>query len=236
DGATDYPADPGCETASDGSEIDDCIIGVPVLSLDPAGVNGTTSGSSTFTASCGFPSGPEDVYSYTLDRDDLISITFSTLGSSLDTVTYVRLGDCGNASAEIACADPSNGGEAVTINDPAQGTYFVFVDGSFGASGSYVLEATGIIPGYGACDPGDTQFVCESGYYCDVDTCTPATCNDSTDNDGDGNTDYPADPGCASPSDNDETDDCPSGPTCPVCANGVDDDGDGLTDYPNDPG
>src|SRR5690606_24669069 len=61
DGATDYPADPGCETASDGSEIDDCIIGVPVLSLDPAGVNGTTSGSSTFTASCGFPSGPEDV-------------------------------------------------------------------------------------------------------------------------------------------------------------------------------
>ncbi len=39
---------------------------------------------------------------------------------------------------------------------------------------------------------------------------TPAQCNDGADNDGDGLTDYPADPGCTGSTDNDETD---SGPT-----------------------
>ena len=35
---------------------------------------------------------------------------------------------------------------------------------------------------------------------------TPALCADGKDNDGDGKTDYPADPGCSSSTDNDETD------------------------------
>jgi hypothetical protein len=38
-----------------------------------------------------------------------------------------------------------------------------------------------------------------------VGSTTYAECNDSTDNDGDGLTDYPADPGCSSASDTDET-------------------------------
>lgn len=47
---------------------------------------------------------------------------------------------------------------------------------------------------------------------------------------GDGLIDYPADPGCTSPTDNSEHD-----ATLP-CDDGVDNDGDGLIDYPNDPG
>ncbi|QSA96502.1 cellulose binding domain-containing protein [Methylococcus sp. EFPC2] len=58
-------------------------------------------------------------------------------------------------------------------------------------------------------------------------------CNDGVDNDGDGATDYPADPGCVSASDGDETDPLP---VPAVCADGLDNDGDGLTDYPADPG
>ncbi len=58
-----------------------------------------------------------------------------------------------------------------------------------------------------------------------------AACADGVDNDGDGLTDYPNDPGCTSATDNDETDPVPA-----QCADGVDNDGDGLTDYPNDPG
>ena len=56
-----------------------------------------------------------------------------------------------------------------------------------------------------------------------------AICNDTQDNDGDGKVDYPADPGCTSADDTDETDP-------PQCSNGKDDDGDGLVDFPADKG
>ncbi len=91
-------------------------------------------------------------------------------------------------------------------------------------------------------------------------------CADGVDNDGDGATDHPADPGCADADDDDEVDpppqcgdgvdndedgavdlfdgDCLStvdpteggGAAGAACGNGVDDDGDGFTDFPWDPG
>ena len=57
---------------------------------------------------------------------------------------------------------------------------------------------------------------------------TPA-CSDGMDNDGDGLTDFPADPGCVDANDLDETD-------VPECSDGIDNDGDMLIDFPNDPG
>ena len=45
-------------------------------------------------------------------------------------------------------------------------------------------------------------------------------CTDGIDNDGDGKTDYPNDPGCLNANQNDETDDCPDGAGCPECGNG----------------
>ncbi len=68
-----------------------------------------------------------------------------------------------------------------------------------------------------------------------------AACADGTDNDGDGKTDHPADPGCDSATDTDETD-APAPPPPPppppaaACADGTDNDGDGKTDHPADPG
>ncbi|MFZ5468288.1 MAG: MYXO-CTERM sorting domain-containing protein [Myxococcota bacterium] len=56
-----------------------------------------------------------------------------------------------------------------------------------------------------------------------------AACSDGNDNDGDGKTDFPADPGCLSANDIDETD-------VPQCSDGADNDGDTQVDYPNDPG
>ncbi len=61
---------------------------------------------------------------------------------------------------------------------------------------------------------------------------TSAACSDGLDNDGDGFVDYPADPGCSSPGDTDETDPPPP----PACSDGLDNDNDGKIDYPNDPG
>lgn len=63
----------------------------------------------------------------------------------------------------------------------------------------------------------------------------PAACADGIDNDADQLTDYPADPGCASATDTDETN-VPPPPPPAACADGVDNDEDTLTDFPADPG
>src|SRR5688572_5953706 len=71
---------------------------------------------------------------------------------------------------------------------------------------------------------------CASGH--DTEDQDPVTdCNDGEDDDGDGLTDYPDDPGCENPVDDDELDN-------PVaqCNDHIDNDDDGLTDYPDDPG
>jgi len=55
-------------------------------------------------------------------------------------------------------------------------------------------------------------------------------CDDGLDDDGDGLTDYPDDPGCSDADDPDER-------GAPFeCDNGIDDDEDGLTDFPDDDG
>ena len=72
---------------------------------------------------------------------------------------------------------------------------------------------------------------CAFGRACVDDRCAPAACANGFDDDADGRTDHPEDPGCTSPDDNDETSPDP----LPQCANGRDDDFDGQTDFPNDP-
>jgi len=62
-------------------------------------------------------------------------------------------------------------------------------------------------------------------------TATHWTCDDGVDNDGDGLTDFPEDPGCAAPFD-------PADPFAeedPACDDGLDNDGDGRIDFPDDP-
>jgi hypothetical protein len=66
------------------------------------------------------------------------------------------------------------------------------------------------------------------------DSLASPQCKDGRDNDGDGKKDFPSDPGCFAPQQDDETDDCPSGPGCPQCSNTIDDDMNGQTDWPND--
>ncbi|MPY80554.1 MAG: hypothetical protein GEV04_19320 [Actinophytocola sp.] len=86
--------------------------------------------------------------------------------------------------------------------------------------------------------PGDekTKAIVKSGQTVEEFTCDGGgeqpECSDGVDNDGDKKIDYPEDPGCDSPEDNDESDD----PTTPECSDGVDNDKDGWTDYPDDPG
>ncbi|WP_141327312.1 IPT/TIG domain-containing protein [Myxococcus sp. AB025B] len=95
--------------------------------------------------------------------------------------------------------------------------------------------------GLGAlCVPSSEAFVCSLGSCLDVGApgapehrCVAHQCNDGLNNDdGDDVADYPNDPGCDSPEDDDETDPVP----LPACSDQVDNDGDGRTDWPEDPG
>jgi hypothetical protein len=62
-----------------------------------------------------------------------------------------------------------------------------------------------------------------------VPGCGLPACGDALDNDGDGRTDHPSDPGCSSASDTSEK-------GAIVCDDGLDNDGDSYVDYPSDRG
>ncbi len=242
DGLIDFDGnDLGCQSASDNLELDECIAGVSVIELPDTGASGTTPPSangSDFTPTCHTStSSTEDVYAYRNTRN-LASLSFSTVGSSGDTVLSVRQTDCGSTGAEVACTNTQSGGEVVTINNPGQNLfYFVFVDGNFISAIDYVLNVSGRIAPGNACSPSDTRFTCSDGFRCGAgNVCVATQCNDGINNDGDAFIDFPNDPGCIDLNDNSETDNCPLGAGCPQCANSIDDDGDTFIDFGNDMG
>jgi hypothetical protein len=86
---------------------------------------------------------------------------------------------------------------------------------------------------------GDVSWIWDCPPYGDADPAPdlvpdvgplPLGCDDGIDDDADGLTDYPADPGCASPTDGDEH------AFAVACDDGTDSDGDLASDYPRDPG
>lgn len=89
-------------------------------------------------------------------------------------------------------------------------------------------------PALSADDDGGFLRAGIGAYYANgplpLKTRPPAACADGVDNDGDGLTDYPADPGCTSAGDETETE------LLPACSDGVDNDQDGFADFPIDPG
>ncbi|HEV8324018.1 MAG TPA: hypothetical protein VG389_20545, partial [Myxococcota bacterium] len=248
DGFTDYPADPGCTATGDDLEIDDCIMGVPLMTLAPDGsAMGTTAGVSNFEGTCTASftaSGPEDVYVFTLGYTADVTVTTNLPGTTMDTGIYVR-SVCDDTTTELACNDndptvPFTTASRIDLPGLGAGDYFVFVDGIGGVSGPYVLQVSGVFASGAPCDPTSMTFTCNPiiGDACQdttgtgVFTCAPAQCANGTDDDGDSVVDYPAEPGCLTLADDDETNPVPAA----VCSNGADDDGDAIVDYPSDPG
>ena len=239
DGDTDYPQDMDCSSASQpvegcGSEDD------PIFTLTMASVMGDTTGlSDDFDLPCdSSPPTPDQVYFVVLPR--MQSVTFDTIGSTMDTVLALYSSTCSGTA--IACDDDSAsaGDSRITRNNLAPGAYALVVQ-NYSTSfppGPYNLDVSGSIAPLGRCDGAlalSGAIECASGYACNGGVCTgPQQCADGMDNDGDGENNYPDDPGCTDPSDTDESDDCPSGPSCPDCGDGADNDGDGDTDYPAD--
>jgi hypothetical protein len=251
-GSTDYPMDPGCIAAGDTIEFTDntvaCGPGLTVNQLPTTGVvMGSVSAASVsnLTSPCGGGGGAHGIaYVFHVAMPTVMVATTADSLTTFDTVLDLRGASCADTAAEIACNDNVSAvNEASTLTralDP--GTYYLIVQGkNTSETGMFYLDVN-FFPGAGT--PCATEDECGPGLECRVPSgqsakvCIGPVCNDGIDDDGDGKTDYPNDPGCATPTDDDESDVCattPTDPACPACSNTLDDDGDQLTDYPNDP-
>ena len=100
-------------------------------SVAPQTVTGNNStGPSVDTGSCA-GSGPELAYAWTAPSTGIF--TFDTIGSSIDTVLYVRNGSC--TGAELACNDDAIDADSAVAVSLTQGqTVIIFVD-TFGTTG-----------------------------------------------------------------------------------------------------
>ena len=246
-GLIDFPNDPGCTSASDVDEYTDsptaCGPDVHIKQLPfndmPTGMLAANAGSALM-GSCG-GSGIEDVYELRLTEAKVVVASTDNPGTTIDTVMYIRSADCTNATMEVACNDnvSATDTKSTLTESLLPGTYYLVVDThDTSQSGNYALTVK-FFAGEGTtcqapadCGPG---LVCRIPVGGTMMVCSKHVCSDGVDDDGDGKADYPDDPGCDSPTDDDETDDCPNGANCPECGNGRDDDGDGKIDYPMDP-
>jgi len=248
DTLTDYPMDTSCPSASGNSEscsgeqdpIDNITMGTTMTTM--VGMNDDR----MYEAACaGSPqAGGLDRF-FTVTVPATTSITFDTVTSpALDTILTVLPTTC--AEPRLGCDDDGGPGvdSAVTLTNLPAGSYVLYVDlwRASTTPTAFNINVSGTLPSGASCTAATTlggAITCPSGETCGgtagAETCRPAACNDAIDADGDGFNGFPTDPGCTDPNDNDEADDCPTGPNCPVCSNDLDDDGDTFFDYPADP-
>ena len=226
DGTTDYPEDTFCLSAGQSSEAPLCEAynGADGSAPDADMIVVTETGTfdldtSDASASNGYTNGssaasPEIPVAIVLTEASQVSI--ETTQSDFDTYLHMRVGECDNPDLQIAFNDDGTGltnfQSLIEFSQLDAGVYYVFVDG---------------YSGFGSTESGQTTL---SVTINAVPEQPAVACDDGEDNDGDGFTDL-NDPGCVSPSDNDET----TPEVAPVCSLGTDDDGDGFNGYPDDP-
>ncbi len=251
-GKLDYPADPGCSAASDPFELlDDSTACGAGLKIEPLPLTGrdtgmlTTASTSMLTTSCGGGGGaPAIGYVFHLGQPKVVIASTDNVDTTVDSVLDLRSAMCDEPSAHLACQDDvsTTNKRSTLVRELQPGTYYLIVQSSSPTeTGTYglVVDFRGVEG-----DACTTDENCGPGLTCRIPVgstarvCSPPVCIDGIDDDGDGKTDYPNDPGCAAPADATEDDVCataPTDPACPDCGNGIDDDGDGQIDYPNDP-
>ena len=254
DGLVDYPIDQGCISAAGESEVDRCGQGVRFAEFpvdQPFVLGDTSTGTNTMSGSCGGANEKEIIYHYANPFNARLTFNTNFPETGIPTVLYIRR-DCATRNTELAapmgCDDGQLGGTQhgrLTIDRASAGDYWVVVDTRLGAGGAFKLsvDVHRLDPGCSDGRDGDGDGEIDgddpgcSGPDDETEDDPPAgtpaaACANDRDDDGDGFTDYPEDPGCTAMGDTDEAD--PATP--PQCANGIDDDDDGRTDYPTDGG
>jgi hypothetical protein len=245
DGQTDFPADSNCVSASTNNES--CQQSEPMLVATTAQTSGTTVGAvNDFRPPPGLYHGHSCSTSGThtapdvaiqLDLPGMTNLNLNLTGLNFFDSSHSLL-DASCTGMPIECFDAAN----MPLTNVAAGRYYLIIDGWGSGSGTFTLNTSGTIMNGQSCESPLAQsgaITCGVGFSCKgtvgARICAPAECSDGIDNNGAGGTDYPADPGCTSTSDDSETTVCP-GPSCPACSDGIDNDGDTLIDYPADSG
>ena len=210
DGSIDYPMDNGCFSAGDDTERGACGESFESGSLENGViVRGVLAqGTASASGSCGGGGGKEIAFRYTVRRRlQALVITTDFPDNEIESVLYVRR-LCGDPSSEIYCSqEPVDGfpSQTIRVETPELGEYFVFLDSASNASGNFAIRL-------------DEELIAE--------------CRNELDDDFNGLTDFPFDPGCEDPFDRTER----PNEVVSACADDVDNDGDALTDFPNDLG
>ncbi len=229
--------DATCTSASSASEA--CVATDGVTLINSAMTMGTTVGAindvKVSCATTGTHTAPDKTYR--LDLPAMAQLVIDNV-NTFDAAVALYNSTC--TGTVLQCGDEP---EKLTLTNLAAGTYYYVVDGWSTASGPYTINVSGKIQNGESCESPLAQagaITCNTGYACKgtagMRKCQPARCSDGLDNDvpPDNKVDYPADPGCASPADDDEADPVP----LPVCSDGLDNDvpADNLVDYPADYG
>ena len=194
DGSTDC-ADPDCsaDPACPVTGGDSCTSGPFALPDDPDGTwHGTTTGLvADHRGSCGSTSGEDVVFTFDLTVRRIF--TADTIGSDFNTLLYLRTDAC-TPGTELDCDDDGAGsGDASRISMTLDaGTYWLVVDGNSGADGNYVLNIA--LTDLEVCNDsldndGDGDTDCADADCARDGACFELVCDDTTDNDGDGDTD-----------------------------------------------
>ncbi len=232
DGLIDFPADPGCFSATDNDEFD----APPPTYQCSDGIDNDGDGLIDFPADPGcfsatdqdetdIPPEPTFACSDTLDNDgdglvDMLDPGCDTVSDDDETDPIYVCSDGLDNDGDTLFDFPADPGCA-SATDPDEFNAPLPVCSDFIDN-----DGDGLIDF--PADPGCLSTT-------DVDEIDPPPpvylCLDGLDNDGDGVTDFPDDPGCDSATDNDETDP----PPVYACSDGLDNDGDGLFDL-DDPG
>lgn len=210
DSKIDYPDDVGCLSRGDDQEYGACgAIFESEILQDGVTVRGIMAqGSFVSEGSCGGRAGREIVFRYLVKRPlQALLVTTDLPENQIESALYVRR-RCQEVESEILCSRevvdgfPANN---IRIENPEQGEYFIVLDAVDNAGGPFAIRL-------------HEEII--------------AQCRNEIDDDFNGLTDFPNDPGCDDPYDNEESE--PN--EVPVCSDEIDNDGDFLTDFPNDVG
>lgn len=189
DGKIDYPADPGCSSASDYSEIDP----PPTPAACADGLDNDGDGKVDYPNDPGCTSATDN------DETNPVQPPPPPQTVSLPAKVTVT-NDWGTGyCADVAVTNSTANAVQWKTSFTAQGTINNLWNAAYTQTGDQVA-ASGLSWNSTLASSASVQF----GFCADRPK-PKAACADGLDNDGDGRIDYPADPGCTSATDTDET-------------------------------
>ncbi len=146
-----------------------CMSPLPItFSNNKAKVVGDTSlaGNTTSSGECGGTTGPDLVYTFTLNSPQNLTAQVTPGDQKFNPVLYLRK-VCDGDGTELACDEKGAGMPALVDLVLQPGSYFLWVDGYFGTKGPFTLDLTlaapPAAPANGTCQTAETLVFTNGG-------------------------------------------------------------------------